>query len=170
MRIFSCGTINISEAKVNGDRKRIGTDGVSALVLLIIALAICFGSMATLSYGTYHSPGPAFLPFWTGILIGAMALALLVQSIFQKTRLPQKLSSASLKKPGFALLALILYGLLFGVLGYFICNLLFMGFMVLLMEKKKWYTALGIGLVTALGFYVVFGIWLQVPLPRGILF
>ncbi len=155
---------------MNGERKRIGRDSVSAVVLLILAFAICIGSTATLSYGSYHRPGPAFLPFWTGILIGAMSIALLAQSLLRSPRLPRGRPSASLKKPAYALLALILYGVLFGVLGYFICNLLFMGFMVLLVEKKKWYTALGIGVITALVFYFVFGVWLQVPLPRGIFF
>ncbi len=156
---------------MNGDRKRIDRDSVSAVVLLILALAICIGSTATLPYGSYHRPGPAFLPFWTGILIGGMSLALLVQSLLQKpARSPQKGASTNLKKPAYALLALILYGTLFGTLGYFVCNFLFMAFMVLLLDKKKWYLALGIGVVTAVVFYLIFGVWLQVPLPRGIFF
>ena len=145
-------------------------DGVSALVLLALSLFICFGSLANLSYGSYHRPGPGFLPFWTGLLIGLMSLGLLVKSIWQGGGVGGKFFQGSVRKPLYALLALIAYGLLFVILGYFICNLLFMIFMILLMEKKKWYVAVGSGLITALAFYGVFSVWLQVPLPRGILF
>ena len=145
-------------------------DGISALVLLVLSVLICFGTLANLSYGNYHRPGPGFLPFWTGVLIGLMSLGLLVKSIWQGGGLGGKFFQRSFRKPLFALLALIAYGLLFVILGYFICNFLFMIFIILLMEKKKWYVALGSGLITALAFYVVFSVWLQVPLPRGFLF
>ena len=145
-------------------------DGMSALVLLALALSICIGSLATLSYGNYSRPGPGFLPFWTGVLIGLMSLGLLVKSIWQGGGSGGKFFQGSFRKPLFALLALIVYGLLFVILGYFICNFLFMIFMILLMEKKRWYVALGSGLITALAIYVVFSVWLQVPLPRGLLF
>lgn len=145
-------------------------DGISALVLLALSFFICFGSLASLAYGSYHRPGPGFLPFWAGVLIGLMSLALLVKSIWLDAGSGRKFFQGSFRKPLFALLALIAYGLLFFILGYFICNFLLMIFMILLMEKKKWYVALGSGLITALAFYVVFSIWLQVPLPRGVLF
>ncbi len=143
---------------------------MSALVLLALSLFICIGSLATLSYGNYHRPGPGFLPFWTGVLIGLMSLGLLVKSIWQGEGLGGKFFQGSFRKPLFALLALIAYGLLFVNLGYFICNFLFMIFMILLLGKKRWYVALGSGLITALAFYVIFSVWLQVPLPRGVLF
>ncbi len=145
-------------------------DTVSALVLLALSLLICSASLSTLSYGHYHLPGPGFLPFWTGLLIGLMSLGLLVKSIWQGGGVGGKFFQGSFRKPLYALLALIAYGLLFVILGYLICNLLFMIFMILLMEKKKWYVAVGSGLITALAFYGVFSVWLQVPLPRGILF
>jgi len=145
-------------------------DGISALVLLALALLICFGSFSTLAYGNYHRPGPGFLPFWTGVLIGLMSLGLLVKSIWLDGGPGRKSFQGSFRKPLFALLVLTAYGLLLVILGYLICNFLLMVFMILLMEKKKWYVALGSGLITALAFYVVFSVWLQVPLPRGVLF
>ena len=145
-------------------------DATSALVLLALSVFICFGSLSTLAYGNYHRPGPAFLPFWTGVLIGLMSLGLLVKSIWLNGGPGGKFFQGSFRKPLFALLALIAYSLLLLIVGHFICNFLLMTFMILLIEKKKWYMALGSGLITALAFYVVFNIWLQVPLPRGALF
>jgi putative tricarboxylic transport membrane protein len=145
-------------------------DGVSALALLAIAVAICIGSLGHLSYGSFHRPGPAFLPFWTGILIGALSVALLASSFLPGRPSSRQLSSLNLKAPLYALLVLIGYGVCLGFLGFFTCNLLFMILMVILMEGKKWFLAIGTGVITALSFYFIFSLWLQVPLPRGILF
>jgi len=112
-------------------------DGVSALVLLAPSLFICLGSLDNLSYGSYHRPGPGFLPFWKGLLIGLMSLGLLFKSIWPGGEAGGgKLFQGSFRKPLYALLALVAYGLLFDLLGYFICNLLFMIFMILLRIRE----------------------------------
>ena len=147
------------------DAKELG----SALALIALSLWICIGSLATLPYGSFHRPGPAFLPFWTGVLIGAMSVVLFVKSFLPAQRSLLKFSFHALKKPVLALVILTVYGVAFRFLGFFVCNFLFMIFMILLMEKK-WYVAVGIGLITSFGFYCLFSMWLRVPLPRGILF
>ena len=52
-------------------------------VLLVLSLLICSASLSTLSYGHYHLPGPGFLPFWSGVLLGLLSLGLLFKSILQ---------------------------------------------------------------------------------------
>jgi len=144
-------------------------DALSALFLLAFSIFICFTSLSTLSYGHFHLPGPAFLPFWSGVLMGAMSLGLLVKSIMQAKEAVQISFRGWSGKPLYILLALIAYGLLFGIIGSFFCNLFFMIGMILLFKGKRWFLAIGGGLVTALGFHLVFSFWLNVPLPRGIL-
>jgi hypothetical protein len=34
--------------------------------------------------GTFHSPGPGFLPFWSGVALGAFSIILIVESILEK--------------------------------------------------------------------------------------
>lgn len=143
-------------------------DCMSALVLLALSLLICFGSLYTLSYGHYYLPGSGFLPFWSGLLLGLMSLGLLAKSILQRKGKEEIFFLGNLNKPLYTLLTLIAYGLLFGILGHFLCNFLFMLFMLLMLERKKWFVAFGGGLVTALTFYLVFSVWLKLPLPRGI--
>jgi hypothetical protein len=142
-------------------------DAISALVLLAFALLICVISYFTLPYGNYFRPGPAFLPFWSGALVGFLALLLLIKSLWRKAE-KRKFFQGNPRKIFFALSVLIAYGLLFGFLGFFLCNFLLI-FLFLIWERKKWYLALGSGLVSALVFYLVFSYWLNVPLPRGIL-
>src|SRR5271157_5879786 len=144
-------------------------DGMSALVLLSLSLLICIASLSTLSLGHYYHPGPGFLPFWSGVLLGAMSLGLLVKSILQGNGSLGKFLWRGLYKPICALLALIIYGLLFETVGYFICNFLLMVFMIKILERKKWPLAVGAAFLTALSFYLVFSIWLKLLLPRGIL-
>ncbi len=144
-------------------------DALSALFLLAFSIFICFASLSTLSYGHFHLPGPAFLPFWSGVFVGALSLGLLIQSILQRRGRGENSLRGRFAKPSYTLLALIAYGLLFTILGSFLCNLFFMTFMLWILERKNWAFAIGGGLVTALSFYLVFNIWLKVPLPRGIL-
>ena len=142
-------------------------DGISALVLLALSLLICIFSHFTLAYGSYSRPGAGFLPFWSGALVGLLALLLLIKSIWKGGK-KGEIFQGSPRKIFFALSVLIAYGLLFRFLGYFLCNFLLM-FLFLIWEKKKWYVALGGGLACALVFYLIFSLWLNVPFPRGIL-
>ena len=52
-------------------------------------------------------------------------------------------------------------------LGFNIAIFLFMAVMVHMLGKYRWYTTLGTAAAVALSFYILFAVWLQVPLPRG---
>jgi putative tricarboxylic transport membrane protein len=143
-------------------------DGTSALVLLALSLVMCSTSLFTLSYGHYYLPGPAFLPFWSGLLLGLMALVLLIKTIWKGQGARGDFLAGKLNKPLFTLLALITYGLLFDILGYLLCSFLFMVFMLLMLKRGKWLFAVGGGFITALSFYLIFSLWLKVTLPTGI--
>ena len=54
-------------------------DKWSSLVWLGIGLLICVGSLE-LSLGTFHHPGPGFLSFFAGLIVGVLALVVHLQS------------------------------------------------------------------------------------------
>ncbi len=39
--------------------------------------------------------------------------------------------------------------------------------MLRVLDPQRWTVALGMAVITAVGSYVVFAVWLSVPLPRG---
>jgi hypothetical protein len=65
------------------------------------------------------------------------------------------------------LAALVAYTFLLDSLGYPLCTFLLVLFMLLATEPQPWTVALGMAAITAVGSYVIFAIWLSVPLPRG---
>ena len=65
------------------------------------------------------------------------------------------------------LLVLAAYTFLLDFLGYLICTFLLVLFMLRATDPQRWTVALSMALLTAVGSYVVFAIWLSVPLPRG---
>jgi len=148
--------------------KGIRKDSLSAIILLALSLFICFSALATLSYGHYYLPGPGFLPFWSGMLLGLLSLALLIQSIMNKRKSEKESILGQWEKPLFIFSILVGYALFFRILGHFLNNLFFITIILLFVERKKWLTALGGGIIAAVGFYFIFSVWLKVPLPAGV--
>ena len=142
-------------------------DTLSASVLLLVSILICIGSLYSLPYGAFKLPGPGFLPFWSGLLLGLMSLGLLVRSISRSRRSIGNLFSGGLRKPLFIFCSLLAYSLLFQTLGYVLCNFLFTASTVLLLERRR-FVAFMTGSITAFASYLVFDIFLRIPLPKGV--
>jgi putative tricarboxylic transport membrane protein len=65
------------------------------------------------------------------------------------------------------LVVLAAYTFLLDPLGYPLCTFLLVLFMLRVLDPQRWTVALSMAALTAVGTYVVFAIWLSVPLPRG---
>ena len=138
--------------------------GVAALTLIFGAAAAY--ESAKLPFGTVHNPGQGFFPWWTSVVIILLAMILLIQAL--KSR-----SSAAREKSGriarvvALLVVLAAYSFLLDPLGYPLCTFLLVLFMLRATDPQRWTVTLGMAALTAVGSYVVFAIWLGVPLPRG---
>jgi hypothetical protein len=141
-------------------------DFIGGAVVLILGVAVIFFS-SQMQYYSEFGPGPGFLPLWIGIAITACAVVLL----FNLLRKHQK-AGAFLKpgtKEGFKLLLIVIAAfLLLPFLGFSIGFGLFAGITMRLLGKHGWVscglTAVGIGI----GIRYVFGHWLNIPLPAGV--
>ena len=137
---------------------------VAALALALGAVAI-FES-AKIPLGTVRNPGQGFFPWWTSAVIVLLALVLLTQALLSRPSTNQQAPSRIAKVTAL-LLVLAAYTFLLDFLGYLLCTFLLVLFMLRVTDAQRWPVALSMALLTALGSYVVFGIWLSVPLPRG---
>lgn len=137
----------------------------------VAALALGLGAAAAyesakLPFGTVHNPGPGFFPWWTSAVIVFLALVLMVAAL-------RSHSSHAEEGPGriakvFALLVVLaVYTFLLEPLGYLLCTFLLVLFMLRATDPQRWAIALSMAAITAIGSYVVFAIWLSVPLPWG---
>ena len=63
--------------------------------------------------------------------------------------------------------SLLAYALLMKPLGFFLCTLLFIGFLLRAVVPQKWVVVIMGAILTAMGTYGLFEIWLKAQLPKG---
>jgi hypothetical protein len=141
-------------------------DLIGGVIVLILGLAAIYFS-SQLEYYSEFGPGPGFLPLWLGISIAGFAIVV----IFNILRKHEKVGAffKTRTREGFKLLIFVITTfLLLPLLGFPIGFGLFAGITMRVMGKHGWIvcglTAVGI----TIGIHFVFGQWLHIPLPPGI--
>ena len=147
-----------------------GRDKWSSLFWVGIGVLICILSVK-LSLGTLRSPGPGFLPFISGVILGALALVVHLQ--VRRANSPHKEVKPIWSDPRrglrmiLTLLALMAYALGMEHLGFLISTFLFIAFLLKFVEPQRW-TVVLFGSILASGLsYCIFELILQVQLPKG---
>lgn len=121
--------------------------------------------------GTVDNPGPGFLPLLTGIALSAMSLILLAKSFMEVSSREQGAGWPEREgavKITFVFIVLVLFTIFFEITGYFLN--LFVLFFVLLrpVGKQRWPVTISVSTGAVLVSYLLFDLWLKIPLPRGI--
>jgi len=137
----------------------------------VASLAVAFGAAAAfesarLPFGTIHNPGEGFFPWWASVTAVLLATILVIQALNSRSSSARD-ESRRLAKVIVLLFILAAYTFLLDPLGYPIGTFLLVLFMLRVLYPQRWRVALSIAVLTAAGSYVVFAVWLSVPLPRG---
>lgn len=149
--------------------KPLNYNRTSAIFFLIVAVFFSFYARSV-EIGAWNEPGPGFLPFWGGILLAIMSLALLLKTYWGKlppmthTFFPR---SDSWKRVLATFLALIAYNLLLSPLGFTLVTFLFIGFLVRCIFPQTWTRTLLVAILSALGARLLFIHFLETQLPKG---
>lgn len=112
-------------------------------------------------------PGPGFLPIWYGIAMVALSLVLIATSLKQAAAGAAPAKGREIGRALATWLALVACVALLKVLGFLLAFALFTGFVVAVMYRKPVATALAVAVGSALGFYLIFPLALNVALPVG---
>jgi len=125
----------------------------------------------TIEIGAWNEPGPGFLPFWGGITLVAMSLALLArtwkrQGIVLPPFLPE---TDSWKRVAATFAALIAYNLFFDALGFTVASFLLIGALVKFIFPQSWLRSLIVAAAAAIIARLLFVDFLQTQLPQGFL-
>jgi putative tricarboxylic transport membrane protein len=111
--------------------------------------------------------GPAFLPFWTGILLAACGLWLCARAVVDaEVTWP---SARGFARAASVLVLLLLYLQALQPLGYLISTAVFLVITILLLEPLHLVRALVVGVASAALLLFIFRVWLRIPLPGGVL-
>jgi putative tricarboxylic transport membrane protein len=141
-------------------------DAVAAGGVLLLA-GVAIREAGKLPLGTAGNPGPGFLPWWVAVTLGLLALVRLGQLwISRGTPDPGAGQRRVLAVAGLVV-ALAAYVALLEPLGYPLATFLLVLFVLRLVEPRPWTVALGVAAAAAVGSFVVFAVWLGVPLPPG---
>ena len=149
-------------------------DRVPALFFLAFSLFVCQQSLG-MDLGTFQQPGPGFLSFSAGAVIGILALWFLIQSTSSKGSRREAGPSEDRKRvlpkirPLLICLALFGYIIAFNGLGFVLSTFLFVLFVFPVAEPQRWWRVVMKAILITIGNYVVFVVWLGVALPKGVL-
>ena len=141
--------------------------------LAVALVALGFGvaaahQAARLPFGTVHNPGAGFVPWLLALVFTLLALLLVVQSVARPPG-PSGDAAGHVRNVIALLVALALYVVLLEPVGYPLVTFLLVLFMLRVLEPHPWPLALGLAVLAAGGSYVLFAVWLSVPLPPGLL-
>lgn len=144
---------------------------VLGVVLLLFAIYIGYES-TLIEAGAEFGMGPGFMPFWLSVGLGITAAILLVRA----SMLPAERFATAFypEKAGALRVILVLAGYLLAIvlmkpLGMPISLAILTALTLPVFGSRNWKTIALTSVLTLFGAYLVFGRWLGVPLPMGIL-
>ena len=149
-------------------------DMIPAFIWIFIGLAVMAVSYQ-MSLGTLHTPGPGLLPFLLGSLLIIVSLPIFVGSLLRFRRTVPGTVEAGIwaevefKNVLIILIALVAYALLLERLGFLLTAFLFLFVLFATFDRRKWFFAFGVSLITILVTYALFVMALRVELPSGLL-
>ena len=117
-------------------------------------------------------PGPGFLPRLTAIAMIGTGLMLTAKGIRPGLTAMQVIAwpdATGWRRVGLMTGALAVSLLVLDRLGFLVTTALFMVVVVYGLGTRSWRTLVSMPLAAAIGLYAIFAVWLQVPLPKGIL-
>ncbi len=141
------------------------------LFWLLLGVAISIESVR-LDLGSPRNPGPGFIPFLLGTILEILAVILLIRSF--STKKDASIPSIAILGPnpgkiGIVFFSLVLYGALLSFLGYLLSTFLLMGFLFNMTRREGWFLRLIGAAAVAVLTFLVFRLWMDCPLPRGVL-
>jgi putative tricarboxylic transport membrane protein len=146
-------------------------DQVTGIVLLIFSLTLAVeSSRMPLMVGA--TTGPGFLPLLLAIFMGALSVSILVSALRRPEGVDPEVTWPRGRGRFWIIVifaALLAYTFLITILGYVLSTFAFMLLVVWLLGSYRWYWTVVVSLCISVGLYVVFRLWLGMPLPTGLL-
>ena len=142
--------------------------GIVILLFGAITAVLSLG----MGLGTFRMAGTGMFPLCLGILLmilsGIFVLKIFIQG--KKERVKREASDEPSESPTQLILflgAMALATLSFNRLGYPLISFLLMVALLRILGIKRWGRNIVISVVTAMGSYLLFVKWLDIPLPKG---
>ncbi len=145
-------------------------DVITGVIILALSGYVIWESWRMPPSATY-GPGAGFLPFWIGVILAGLAVILLGTAWFRKSDRQEGAlfpGREGLLAVGGVLLGLGLYTVLMETLGFIANTLLFVAYLMGVVERQKLKLTAMVSVLTTAGLYMIFHVLLGVTLPRNI--
>jgi putative tricarboxylic transport membrane protein len=140
-------------------------DVATSFILILIGIGVIVKSIG-MHVGTATEPQTGFFPLLGGITLSILSLILLLQSLTGRSVGTK--AFGNLSRPILIVVVMLIYTLLFEILGYVIVTLM-LSIVVLCVLETKWWLAIGASLILTIASYILFDRLLAVSLPGGVL-
>jgi putative tricarboxylic transport membrane protein len=135
---------------------------------LAFSILVCIEAYR-LDIGSYRNPGSGFFPFWVGIVLGILSFLFLIQKFLKREKKEEMaFQKVDWRKILLVIASLYVYALVLEKIGFILSTFLLVAVLLKFVDNKKWYILIFVGGSSALACYLVFELWLQSHLPKGI--
>jgi len=141
---------------------------IGGVAVLLLGIATAAAAWLTLPYNDEFGPGPGFVPFWLGLTLAACAIPVIVTDL-RKAERSEKLFRPETRQCLQVLGMIVAVFLLLPILGFSVGLALITGGGMRLMGKHGWAACAVTVIGTAVSIHYLFGQWLTIPLPKGMI-
>jgi putative tricarboxylic transport membrane protein len=144
-------------------------DLISSSICFIFGLSIVLYA-PEFDLGSLMAPGSGFMPFLSGLLISGFSAIMFLSALFDRSSAGEKVwTGVKFQKLIIIILGLLLFAALIETLGFIVCSFLLMLMATHYAGSQTWLITILVSILSSVGSYVLFAVWLSVPLPKGIL-
>jgi putative tricarboxylic transport membrane protein len=141
---------------------------IAGVAVFFLGIATTVVAWTTLPYSGDFGPGPGFLPLWLGIGLTVCSIPVIVTDLRNKDR-SEKLFRPETRKCLEVLVLIVTVFLALPVLGFSAGLALITAGGMRIMGKRSWVACVATVIGTAIGIHYLFGQWLSIPLPKGMI-
>jgi hypothetical protein len=141
---------------------------IAGVAVFLLGIATTILAWMTLPYTGDFGPGPGFLPLWLGITLMVCSVPVIITDLRTKEK-SEKLFRPETAKCLKVLTLVVTVFLSLPVLGFSAGLSLITGACMRLMGKHSWVSCVVTVIGTAVCIHYLFGQWLSIPLPKGMI-
>ena len=141
-------------------------DYISGIAGLLVSLYVFLEAMSFSTMEDGLAGNPAMYPIALAFLLALLSLALLIMAMHRREKVAFSFNRALCTNVGIFMVAMVLYALLIGVLGFVLTTLAFTIFMINYLGGSRKQSII-YGVPFTIIVYLSFSLLLKVPLPKG---
>jgi hypothetical protein len=139
-----------------------------ALLTLALGALVVYASYQLGSTWGEFGPGAGYFPFYIGALIVAGSIVNLVQAAATAARKRIFVEWGALRRVFAVLVPAAFFVIGIYLIGIYVSALLYIAAFMIWIGKYPWYKGLAVGFGVSFALFLMFEVWFQVLLPKGI--